>query len=549
MAVAIKELTFVSGFCLLTWVVLRKLLRGSTLDSIPGPKAESWWAGHLGQLFSFDAWDFHQTIVEEYGGIVKLNSFFGGKALYISDPLALHHVVVKQQHIFDKHPADYAIFNLMFGQGLLSTAGDPHRKQRKMLNPVFSTAHLRHMVPTFHGIAKQLRKIIAENVVHGPQDIDMMHWLTHTALELVGQAGLGVQFDLLHEGATSPYADAIKCLGPVCFEHPVLLLLAPLMVKIGTPGFRRFVVEHAPFTVVQRMKEIADIMEQTSVDVYHSRLAALEKDGGADDSFEDKSILSILVKANMKASLEDRLSEAEVIGQLTTLMFAAMDTTSSALGRILHLLAQNPTVQDRLRQELNEAVRDSDLSYDELDGLPFLDAICRETSRFYCTVPFTGRSAMEDTILPLSSPIKDVNGREMKEVFVPEGTRIYTGIMAANRSKEIWGDDADQWKPERWLEPLPESVRGAHLPGVYSNMMTFLGGSRACIGFKFAELEMKVVLANLVNAFRFTLSEKEAFWRMGLIVTPGVKGSRKPEPQLFLRVESIDSHVEDCPLS
>ena len=72
-----------------------------------------------------------------------------------------------------------------------------------------------------------------------------------------------------------------------------------------------------------------------------------------------------------------------------------MDTTSNALSRILHLLAQNPTVQDKLRAELVEAQGGSegetDVPYDELVKLPFLDAVCRETLRLFAPVGVSGR--------------------------------------------------------------------------------------------------------------------------------------------------------------
>ena len=58
----------------------------------------------------------------------------------------------------------------------------------------------------------------------------------------------------------------------------------------------------------------------------------------------------------------------------------------------------------------------------------------------------------------------------MREVFVPKDTTVLVGIISANRNKVIWGDDALEWKPERWLSPLPESVAEAKMPGVYSNL-------------------------------------------------------------------------------
>jgi cytochrome P450 len=58
----------------------------------------------------------------------------------------------------------------------------------------------------------------------------------------------------------------------------------------------------------------------------------------------------------------------------------------------------------------------------------------------------------------------------MNSIHVTKGTNIFTGFMECNRDKLIWGDDASEWKPERWLKPLPDSVAAARVPGVYANM-------------------------------------------------------------------------------
>ncbi|KAG5730701.1 hypothetical protein E4T56_gene4049 [Termitomyces sp. T112] len=76
------------------------------------------------------------------------------------------------------------------------------------------------------------------------------------------------------------------------------------------------------------------------------------------------------------------------------------------------------------------------------------------------------------------------------------------------------------------------------MPGIYSHLLTFLGGGRACMGFKFSQLEMKVVLSTLISQFRFYPPRKEIAWQMTVITTPTVKDS--PEtPQLPLIVELV----------
>ena len=72
--------------------------------------------------------------------------------------------------------------------------------------------------------------------------------------------------------------------------------------------------------------------------------------------------------------------------------------------------------------------------------------------------------------MPLSAPMKATDGSMLNEIFVPEGTDIAIGIMAANRNPALWGSNANEWKPERWLSPLPDAVTGAHIPGIYSNL-------------------------------------------------------------------------------
>lgn len=72
--------------------------------------------------------------------------------------------------------------------------------------------------------------------------------------------------------------------------------------------------------------------------------------------------------------------------------------------------------------------------------------------------------------MPLSSPIRGVDGNMMNEIHVPAGTGIIIGILASNRNPEIWGPDAAEWKPERWLTPLPDAVSNARVPGVYSHL-------------------------------------------------------------------------------
>lgn len=150
-------------------------------------------------------------------------------------------------------------------------------------------------------------------------------------------------------------------------------------------------------------------------------------------------------------------------------------------------------MQTRLRDEIVAARKEregADFDYDTLMGLPYLDAVCRETLRVFPPLPNISRTYVsefenvfcdgtqyrflrtrQDVIMPLAYPIIATDGKtQLSEIPIKKGTDVIISIIGANRSKRIWGEDAEEWKPERWLKPLPESVSQAHLPGVYSSM-------------------------------------------------------------------------------
>ena len=143
--------------------------------------------------------------------------------------------------------------------------------------------------------------------------------------------------------------------------------------------------------------------------------------------------------------------------------------------------------------------------------------------------------------MPLSKPITGVDGNPIESLFLPKGLDFFVHVAGSNTSPDIWGPDAHVWRPERWLEPQPESVAAAHLPSVFGKgVMTFYGGGRACIGMQFSQLEMKMVVASLVSTFRFEPSEKEEVeWRFGNIIAPSVKGAPERSPKLPMKLSIV----------
>jgi cytochrome P450 len=378
--------------------------------------------------------------------------------------------------------------SIIFGKGLLNTVGDHHRKQRKMLNPVFSIAHMRSMMPIFYDVVNQLESALSSRVKDTQQEVDLLGWMARTALELIGRSGFGYSFDnMVDDQPRHRYSIVVKDLVPTLNRLGFArFYLLPLALKLGLPvRVRTFIMNITPWKTLHDARDMLNYMHDLSVEIYAEKKRALH-DG--DEAVQNqigkgKDLLSILMRENMNADNEDTLEESEVIAQMTTFTFAAMDTTSNGMSRILHLLALYPDVQAKMRQEITQArkERQGELSYDELVSLPYLDAVCRETLRLYAPVSTMLRRATQDTIVPFSKPVTGVDGTEISEVFVPKNSMLVLSILNANRSPELWGPDVLEWKPERWLSPLPESITNSKIPGVYSHLMTFSGGNRSCM--------------------------------------------------------------------
>ncbi len=83
--------------------------------------------------------------------------------------------------------------------------------------------------------------------------------------------------------------------------------------------------------------------------------------------------------------------------------------------------------------------------------------------------------AFQDSTIPLATPLRSSDGTMIDHIFVPKGSNVLLGVRACNRDKALWGHDAEVWKPERWLQPLPKAVEAASIPGVYSHLSVVLG--------------------------------------------------------------------------
>ncbi|KAJ7235107.1 cytochrome P450 [Mycena haematopus] len=513
---------FLAIMALAFFEVWRKKLKLAAVDNLPGPVSEGFFMGNLAQLYAPNSWKFHQELRASYFPVLTLHGMLGVRTLFWATAwFSVRDCCLSSASFLGPF--------LIFRFDVLPIAtGDHHKMQRKMMTPVFSTENLRLMLPVIYEVAQELKGILAEHTLRGNYEIDILKWMNRAALEIIGHAGLGYSFDSLKAAPASSYGDAVTNLISVFLSLLSFGYGRPLVgvLELGPAKLCRLLVRMVPWPKLQRLCKMVDIMDETTLEVYNAKKIALQDDSIFQYVGKGRDIMTILLRANMKASLADRLPEEDVLGQMSTLIFAATDTTSGALSHVLHLLAQNLDVQNTLRKEILAANERSGgrLPYEELMSLPYLDSVCRETLRLFPPLTSTTRTTSRDTVLPLSSPILGKDGTLMSDVFIPRNTNVVIGIMASNRNTAIWGPDAGTWNPGRWSH-LPDTVLHGNLPGVYSHMLTFLGGGKGCIGFKFSEMEIKAVLSILLSTFHFSLGDAGITWYLSGVQKPRVDGA------------------------
>jgi len=256
--------------------------------------------------------------------------------------------------------------------------------------------------------------------------------------------------------------------------------------------------------------------------------------------------MSLLVKSSASLKLNWRLSDDEIVYQVRTIMFAGHETTGKTLTFALWELAKNRQFQERLRTEINETLKrvrargGDDFTANDFETMPCLVALTKETLRVHPIAIEIVRAPSTDDVLPLSKPVIGASGKTYTELLIPAGTPIFISPLGYNMNRDVWGSDADVFRPERWFEvnQKPETAFG-----VYGNLATFSGGHRSCIGWRFAVIEIQAFLVTLVRRFDFSLPEDPPRIKRfrGTLISPLVAGEEAKGSQLPLKVAVLNN--------
>lgn len=156
------------------------------------------------------------------------------------------------------------------------------------------------------------------------------------------------------------------------------------------------------------------------------------------------------MKSNLSSDSARRLSDSDLLDQISSFFFSGSDTTALALSWCLHYLALHPDIQTRLREEITHPIAlepgssSEDRAYDVLESFPLLDAVIRETLRLCPPVHGTLRVATQNDLIPVSDPVVLSDGKVVSpggHIQIRKGSIIHIPIEGLNFAKDIWSED------------------------------------------------------------------------------------------------------------
>jgi cytochrome P450 len=197
------------------------------------------------------------------------------------------------------------------------------------------------------------------------------------------------------------------------------------------------------------------------------------------------------------------MSDKQLRDEAMTLIFAGHETTAHALTWTWYLLAKNPDKVDAMREELGRVLAGRQVTVEDLPNLPYLEMVVKESLRLLPSVWAYARQAQRDLV---------IEGYEIKK-----GQTITISHIAMGRNAKYY-ENPEEFRPERWTREFERSLpRGAYVP--------FAGGPRVCLGKQFAMMEMRMILATLLQQVRPNLPEGfEPDFVTELSMHPGERG-------------------------
>ncbi|KAJ6571206.1 cytochrome P450 [Mycena capillaripes] len=492
-------------------------------------------SGHMRELLISPQYGHYEfSWQKSYGPVYRVKGCFGQDRLMISDPGALQNIL--NSPIFSRAPIFDGTISLLAG-GKSVIARSEHRRLRSALNVGFTAAAVRNYEPVFQKVAVMVRIFINPALPKQKTFEDfgairkVFRYIDgYSPLTGYGDSGcdqrsiavLGISIEDLGEDFVR---NAMQFADMTATQSDGQILVDAIGGNL--PAWVWHAAMYFPTTAAKVTRNVRYFADRTGRRVAHEKLAA------AANGLEINTDVYGLLLTLKNSDHTRRLSVDDVAAQTTIILLAGQETTANAVAFGLLELARDPDFQIKLRAEIHSTVGEGEkkIAY---DNMPLLNALIKETLRFYAAVALSDRVATEDTVIPLKEAILTETGERMSQIPVKKGQLVTVAIASYQRLPTRWGDDADRFNPSRWLDG--RTFQGDAV-SPYANLLSFNGGPRICLGWRFAILEIQVILCELVAKFSFAEAENESIRVKYLnVLLPTVTSGEKALPLRISRI-------------
>lgn len=395
--------------------------------------------------FMADPFAFIGERFEQYGDIYCARNPDG--ALFVlRHPDHIREVLLTRADDFSKTHTAFDSLSQVLGDALLTSDGKNWQRQRRMVQPAFTRKRMGDYAATM--VDETARTKTRWQRV---SEVDMGREMVDLTLRIVCRTLFSYQPD----NETDKVAKAMQTFNDA--------MATPNVLPKWVPSPKRV-----------RVTKAIELLDKIIYDIIEQRRSAPESASQPND------LLQRLVTAIDSEGEGDQLSAKEIRDQLMTLFLAGHETTSHALTWTWYLLANNPRVEQKLHQELDQVLAGRMPEYGDLPSLPYTEQVMKEAMRLYPPAYVLARRARCDT--------------EVGGYTVPAGSELVIWLYMTHHDPR-WYPQPEAFKPERFE---PDVVAGlpklAYLP--------FGGGPRSCIGAEFAMVEARLILAALAQSFQ-----------------------------------------------
>lgn len=445
-------------------------LRPTEFSSLPGPRSRV--PGRLAWAFRTDPLDFLVRAAADHGDTVGFR--IGGRPyVLLSDPEAIRDVLVTQAGKFVKsHALRQAKVTL--GEGLLTSDGDFHRRQRKLSQPAF---HPQRVGKYAEAMVRRAKQTSGEWRDGATVDLhaEMMRLTLRVVTETLFSGSVDAEIDRIGHAMDVMVTMFRRARNPWAF----------LLNRLPLPSNIRFV------------KAVAEVRATVERFVAENRAGGVDRGDllstliRARDTGGDQAVVASAASgpAGSSSSAGDAMTDVQLRDELVTLFTAGHETTANALTFAWHQVAHHPAVADRLFAEVDAALAGRDPTVDDLDALPYTRAVVAEAMRLFPPA----WTLMREAAAPVSiGP---------RAVPLPAGGVVVMSQWIVHRDPKWW-PDAETFDPGRWLDEAGNEARPDRGNRPKYAYFPFGGGPRNCIGESFAWTEAILLLATLAQRWR-----------------------------------------------